>query len=129
LNDSTFRSSLLRRNLTTPKPPGEQPKNLELLARERHVNGGLWRHHPLAAAPIRMASQLEPIPQSLPLGGLADEAAMQFLCEDLDLAGQLGVGFELQLLRYKVVIGFGLLEGGLAILADHDERRQEDRFE
>ncbi len=53
---------------------------------------------------------------------------MQFLCEDMDLAGQLGVGFELEFLSFKVVVGFGLLEGRLAILADHDERRQEDRF-
>jgi hypothetical protein len=53
---------------------------------------------------------------------------MQFLCEDMDLAGQLGVGFELEFLSFKVVVGFGLLEGSLAVLADHDERRQEDRF-
>jgi hypothetical protein len=38
---------------------------------------------------------------------------VQFLCEDLDLAGQLGVGFELQFLSFKVVVGLGLLEGGL----------------
>ena len=31
-------------------------------------------------------------------------------------------------LKFKVVVGFGLLEGRLAVLADHDERRQEDRF-
>jgi hypothetical protein len=43
---------------------------------------------------------------------------MQFRCEGLDLAGQLGVGFELQLLSFIVVVGFGLLEGGLAVLAD-----------
>ena len=54
---------------------------------------------------------------------------MQFICEDLDLAGQLGVGFELQFLSFIVVVGLGLLEGGLAVLADHDERGQEDRFE
>ena len=63
-----------------------------------------------------------------PLGRLADETAVQFLCEDLDLAGQVGVAFELQFLGYEVVVGFGLLELGLAVLADHDERRQEDRF-
>ena len=54
---------------------------------------------------------------------------MQFIGEDLYLAGQLGVGFELQFLSSIVVVGFGLLEGSLAVLADHDERRQEDRFE
>jgi hypothetical protein len=31
-------------------------------------------------------------------------------------------------LNFKVVVGFGLLEGRLPVLADHDERRQEDRF-
>jgi len=66
---------------------------------------------------------------SMPLGRLADEAPVQFLCEDLDLASQIGVGFELQFLSSKVVVGFGLLEGGFAVLADHDERRQEYRFE
>jgi hypothetical protein len=45
------------------------------------------------------------------------------------LAGQLGVGFELQFLRFMVVVGFSLLEGSLAVLADHDERLQQDRFE
>jgi hypothetical protein len=63
-----------------------------------------------------------------PSGRLADETSMQFFCEDLDLAGQVGVAFELQFLRYEVVVGFGLLEGGLAVLADHHERRQEGRF-
>jgi hypothetical protein len=47
---------------------------------------------------------------------------MQFLCEDVDLAGQVGVGFELEFLSFKVVVGFGLLECGLPVLADHDER-------
>jgi len=36
---------------------------------------------------------------------------MQFLCEDVDLAGQVGVGFQLELLSFKVVVGLGLLEG------------------
>ena len=36
---------------------------------------------------------------------------MQFLCEDVDLTGQLSVGFELEFLSFKVVVGFGLLEG------------------
>ena len=35
---------------------------------------------------------------------------MQFLCEDVDLTGQLSVGFELEFLSFKVVVGFGLLE-------------------
>jgi hypothetical protein len=65
----------------------------------------------------------------MPLGGLADEVPVQFLCEDVDLAGQVGVGFELHFLSFIVLVGLGLLEGGLAVLADHDERREEDRFE
>jgi hypothetical protein len=32
---------------------------------------------------------------------------MQFLCEDVDLAGQVVVGFELQFLGFEVVVGFG----------------------
>jgi hypothetical protein len=63
------------------------------------------------------------------LGGFTDEVPMQFLCEELDLAGQVGVGLELQFLGLIVVVCLGLLEGGLAVLADHDERREEDRFE
>src|SRR6516162_1615281 len=31
----------------------------------------------------------------MPSGGVGDEVPVQFLCEGLDLAGQLGVGFEL----------------------------------
>jgi hypothetical protein len=46
----------------------------------------------------------------------------------MDLAGQLGVRFKFELLGFKVVVGFGLLEGRLSILSDHDEGRQEDRF-
>jgi hypothetical protein len=53
---------------------------------------------------------------------------VQFLCEDVDLAGQVCVGLKLEFLSFKVVVGFGLLEGGLPVLADHDERRQKDRF-
>jgi hypothetical protein len=53
---------------------------------------------------------------------------MQFLCEDVDLAGQLGVGLELQFLGFEVVVGFRLLKGRLAVLADHHEGRQEDRL-
>jgi hypothetical protein len=44
----------------------------------------------------------------------------------MDPPGQLGVRLELHLLLDKVVIGLGLLERGLSVLADHDERGQED---
>jgi hypothetical protein len=54
--------------------------------------------------------------------GLTDHAPVQFLCEDMNLACQVGVGFELQFLSFKVVVSFGLLERRLAVLADHDER-------
>ena len=46
-----------------------------------------------------------------------------------DSCRQLGVGLELRLLFSEVVIGLRLLEGGLAVLPDHHERRQEDRLE
>ena len=45
------------------------------------------------------------------LRGSTDEPSVQFLCEDVDLAGQVGVGFQLELLSFKVVVGLGLLEG------------------
>src|ERR1700689_3455000 len=63
------------------------------------------------------------------LSGATHEPSMQFLCEDVDLAGQVGVGFQLEFLSFRVVVGFGLLEGGLPGLADHAECRQKDRFE
>ena len=85
---------------------------------------------------IRQASPIEGIQAVAPppaaalacLRGSADDPSVQFLCEDVDLAGQLGVGFKLEFLSFKVVVGFGLLEGGLSVLADHDECRQKDRF-
>jgi hypothetical protein len=54
---------------------------------------------------------------------------MQFLCEQVDLASQLSVGLQLQLLGFEVVVGPGLLESRLTVLADHHESRQEDRLE
>jgi len=57
------------------------------------------------------------------------EAFVQFGGEPVDLAGQLGVGLELQFLCLEVVICLRLLERGLPILADHHEGRQEDRLE
>ena len=45
------------------------------------------------------------------------------------VAGELGVGPEFLCLGREVVVGLGALELGLAVLADHDERRQEDRLE
>jgi hypothetical protein len=43
--------------------------------------------------------------------------------------GQLGVGVQLQFAGGEVVVGFGLWEGSLPILPDHDRGRQEDRLE
>jgi len=54
---------------------------------------------------------------------------MQLDGQPIDFPGQLRVGFELQLLFGEVMIGLGLLEGRLPVLADHDERGQEDRFQ
>jgi hypothetical protein len=49
---------------------------------------------------------------------------VQFGCEGVNLTGQVGVGLQLEFLRLEVVVGLGLLEGRLAILSDHHERRQ-----
>jgi hypothetical protein len=54
---------------------------------------------------------------------------VQFGGEPVDLASELSIGLELQRLFREVVVGLGLLEFRLPVLADHDERRQEDRFE
>ena len=43
---------------------------------------------------------------------------MQLEREPVDLAGQLGVGLELQFLFGEVVVGLGLLEGRLPVLAE-----------
>jgi len=43
--------------------------------------------------------------------------------------GQLGICLELQFLLGEVVIRLGLLELRLPVLADHDERGQEDRLQ
>ena len=53
-------------------------------------------------------------------------AAVELRRQGVDLPGQLGVGLQLQLLLNEVVVGLGLLEGGLPVLADHHERGQED---
>jgi hypothetical protein len=54
---------------------------------------------------------------------------VQLQCQVVDPLGELGVGLEQLLLRDEVVVGLGLLERRLAVLADHHERRQEDRLE
>jgi hypothetical protein len=46
----------------------------------------------------------------------------------VDCPGELGVGFELELLLVEVVIGFRLLEVALTVLPDHYEGREEDRL-
>ncbi len=44
----------------------------------------------------------------------------------MDLASEFGVGLQLQLLGFEVMVGPGLLESRLTVLADHHEGRQED---
>jgi len=63
------------------------------------------------------------------VGVWVEEPVVQFGGEGVDFAGELGVGFEFEFLFGEVVVGFGLLECGLPVLADHDEGGQEDRFE
>jgi hypothetical protein len=55
---------------------------------------------------------------------VADDMGVQFLGEGVDL----GVQLQLCSLFLEVVVSLRLLEGGLAILADHHECRQEDRL-
>ena len=62
------------------------------------------------------------------LGRVAYYPSVQFGGERVDLPSQLGVGLELQFLRGEVKIRLGLLERRLPVLADHDERGQEDRL-
>ena len=57
-----------------------------------------------------------------------EQAAVELGGEGMDLAGDLGVGPQLDLLLDEVVVGFGLLEDRCAVLADHDEGREEDRL-
>jgi AAA ATPase domain len=57
------------------------------------------------------------------------QPVVQFGGEGVNLAGQLRVGFELQFFFGEVVVGLGLLEGRLPVLADHDKGGQEDRFQ
>src|SRR2546423_10385578 len=47
----------------------------------------------------------------------------------MDLAGNRGVTFELQLSLLEIVIGLSLLKRRLPILPDHHEGRQEDSFQ
>ena len=46
--------------------------------------------------------------------------------EGVDGPRELGVGLQFLLLGHEVVVGLGLLEGCLAVLADHDEGREKD---
>src|SRR3954451_20728055 len=59
------------------------------------------------------------------LSTLGYHAAMELDGECVDLPGDLGVGLQLQLGLDEVVVALRLLEGGLPVLPDEDERRQE----
>jgi hypothetical protein len=54
---------------------------------------------------------------------------VQFGGESVDLTGDVSVGLKLKFLLGEIVIRLGLLERGLPVLADHDERGQEDRLQ
>jgi hypothetical protein len=47
----------------------------------------------------------------------------------VNLPREVGVLLQHRFLLGEVVVGLGLLERSLTVLADHHERRQEDRFE
>src|SRR3954470_20926879 len=60
---------------------------------------------------------------------VAENVLVQLLRQLVHSAGQFRVLFQ-QLVHVRVVvIGLLLLEGGLTVLADHHERREEDRLE
>src|SRR5262249_42314243 len=59
--------------------------------------------------------------RSSALVGLGEQAAVQLGGQGMDGPGDLGVGLQFQLLLDEVVVGLGLLECGLPVLADHDE--------
>ena len=60
---------------------------------------------------------------------LLDDVSMDLGRQRVDRPGQLGVRPQLPCLAREVVVGLGSLELGLAVLADHDEGREEDRLE
>src|SRR5262249_22658957 len=61
--------------------------------------------------------------------GGGDDVVVDLGGELVDGPRDVGVRVELLLRRLEVVVGLGLLEGCLAVLADHHEGRQEDRFQ
>jgi hypothetical protein len=61
--------------------------------------------------------------------GLLQQPPVQFDGEPMNHTSQFRVGLEFQLLFVEVMICLGLLEGRLPVLADHDERGQENRFQ
>ena len=77
-------------------------------------------------ASLRASSCFTRVPSAPALG---EQALVQLGGERVDLAGQLGVRLQLELRLHEVVVGLGLLEGGLTVLTDHHERRQEDRLQ
>jgi len=50
-------------------------------------------------------------------------------CQRVDLPGESGVEVQLVFLLDEVMVGLRLLERRLSVLADHHERREEDRLE
>lgn len=59
-------------------------------------------------------------PEGASVGGT--RCAWISVVELVNNSGQLGVGVSLQLPGDEVVVGFGLLEGGLSVLPDHDNQ-------
>ena len=59
----------------------------------------------------------------------AEDMSVELCRQCVDLTGELGVQLKLLFLGREVMVRLGVLELGLAVLPDHDERRQEDRLE
>jgi hypothetical protein len=60
---------------------------------------------------------------------IADEVAVEIARQGVDGSCELGVRLQFLGPGREVMVGLGARELGLSVLADHDERREEDRLE
>ncbi len=64
-----------------------------------------------------------------PFGVILDQVVVKLGRKAMNLPRQVGVLVEELFRREKVVVRFGLLERGLTVLTNHDERREKDCLE
>jgi hypothetical protein len=75
------------------------------------------------------ASQRLPGSLACGFGAGDDYGSVDVAGQSRDGSSELGVGVQLVLLDQEVVVSLLLLEGGLAVLTDHHEGRQEECLE